>query len=269
MRYSKRSKSRNKNPFKKISSGKKSQVTIFIIIAITIVLAILFIFFFRRPITVDIVDKANPASYIESCTEDAVKSSINILEEQGGDIQLKNSVMYNDTNISYLCYTPRYYEQCMNQRPLLIEHAQQEMKKYLEPKIQMCFNNMRSAFEKRYDVEVDEPLGLEINLISKQVNIKISKHVAITKENKGSSYDDFYYEVASPIYNILKIAMEISNQESQYCSFDTLGYMLLYPDYDISKFKTGDSDTIYMIKEKNTDETFKFAVRSCVMPPGI
>ena len=35
------------------------------------------------------------------------------------------------------------------------------------------------------------------------------------------------------------------------------------------KFRTGNSDTIYTLKDIPTGKEFKFAIRSCVMPAGL
>jgi hypothetical protein len=44
--------------------------------------------------------------------------------------------------------------------------------------------------------------------------------------------------------------------------------MMLYPEFEIEKFRTGESTTIYTIKQRKTGERFRFAIRSCVIPPG-
>jgi len=45
--------------------------------------------------------------------------------------------------------------------------------------------------------------------------------------------------------------------------------MIIYPKYDIEKFRTGDSDTIYTLKDTPTGKEFIFAIRSCAMPAGL
>jgi len=71
-----------------------------------------------------------------------------------------------------------------------------------------------------------------------------------------------------PIYRLAEVAMEIANQEAEYCNFDILGYMVFYPDYDLSKFRPGKGDVIYQIRHLQTSQRFVFAVRSCALPPG-
>ena len=68
---------------------------------------------------------------------------------------------------------------------------------------------------------------------------------------------------------VAEIAGEIVNQESDYCNFDTLGFMIIYPEYDVSKFETGDGILIYQIIDRNSNKEFTFAIRGCVLPPGM
>ena len=44
--------------------------------------------------------------------------------------------------------------------------------------------------------------------------------------------------------------------------------MLLYPEFNIDKIRTSDLITIYSVEKKESGEKFRFAVRSCVIPPG-
>ena len=74
--------------------------------------------------------------------------------------------------------------------------------------------------------------------------------------------------VYTRFYDLAIVAQEIVSQEARFCNFEQVGYMLIYPEFAITKFRTGKSDTIYTIKSKESGERFRFAVRSCVIPPG-
>ena len=44
--------------------------------------------------------------------------------------------------------------------------------------------------------------------------------------------------------------------------------MALYPQTKVEKLKQGDGTTIYKVSDRKTQESFNFAVRSLVFPPG-
>jgi len=253
---------------KNLLKSKRSQVTIFIVIALIIVVAIVLIFIvWRKPVT-PVSPTTNPEAYIEKCIKDYTEESISILSEQGGDINPEGSVMHKGKNITYLCYNANFYKPCINQRPLLIEHIEEQITNYIEPKMQECFSSLRTELEKRgYAVELDE-MNITTKLQTKKVIATIDRKLLITKQDTRK-FEQFKAQVSWPLYDLAKIAMEIANQEARYCNFDILGFMIIYPEYNIEKFRTGNSDTIYTLKDIPTGKEFTFAIRSCVMPAGL
>jgi len=247
---------------------KKAQVTIFIIIALIIVVAIALIFVvWRKPVTT-VSPTTNPEAYIEKCIKDYTEEAVKILSEQGGDINPEGNVMYEGKNITYLCYNANFYQPCINQRPLLIEHIEKEITNYIKPKMQECFSSLRTELEKRgYAVELDE-MNATTELQTRKVIATIGRKLSITKQDT-KKFEEFKAQVSWPLYDLAKIAMEIANQEARYCNFDILGFMIIYPEYNVEKFRTGNSDNIYTLKEVASGKEFTFAIRSCVMPAGL
>ena len=91
----------------------------------------------------------------------------------------------------------------------------------------------------------------------------------MTKRDETKSFDKFKSSLTHPIYNLAKIAMEITNQEAKYCNFNDVGFMMIYPDYDITKFRTSYDDIIYTVRERSNNQKFTFAIKSCPMPGGL
>jgi len=254
--------------FKKSNWNKTGQVTIFIIIAVLIVIMLVLIFVSVNSYQSVINVEKSPYSTIESCTKKATQDAIKKIEINGGDINTGFSVMYNDINRSYLCYTTQYYERCVNQRPKLIEHMEDEITSYITPQVNECFESLKTELDKRYQSIEMGDMKITTTLSPKEVLINIDRKFKMTNGENSKEFDNYKISIVHPIYNLAKIAGEITNQEAQFCNFDTAGYMTIYPEYDITKFKTGNSDTIYIIKDRITGEEFNFAIRSCVMPPG-
>jgi hypothetical protein len=244
------------------------QITIFVIIGIILVVAIVLILFLRTKPSIQTIENS-PEVYLESCVKEAVSDSLVILSKQGGDLTPKGSVMFNSTNLTYLCYTSEYYKPCINQRPLLIEHIESEIKSDISPKIDNCFNAMKLELEKKYNVQIANKGEIEVKLQPKKVVVNINRSVIIKKGDSTRSFTNFRVQITSPLYDLTKVANEIINQESQFCNFDEVGYMILYPSYDINKIVTGYEDIVYIIKERSSGKEFKFAVRGCIMPHGI
>ena len=91
-------------------------------------------------------------------------------------------------------------------------------------------------------------MTLTTRLYPKQVVIEINKKISASRGDQVRTFERFRMNLVHPMYNFAKLAMEIANQEAKYCSFDDLGHMILYPQYDIASTITGDSDSIYVLK---------------------
>ncbi len=247
--------------------NKSGQVTIFIILALIIVVIILLLFFLIKGPSVDVLDEKNPQTYIDGCSQEAIEEAVEILLKNGGDLEPEGSLMYEGKELVYLCYNENYYEPCINQRPMLIEHFEKEITKYIQPRISNCFQSLKSELDGEYDVVMGE-MQVTTKLRARQIKVNIKRDFKMSRGENVQSFTEFKSSLIHPLYNLGKTAMEIVNQESHYCNFENLGFMLIYPEYDINKFRTGDSDTIYTIKDLVTNKEFKFAIRSCAMPAG-
>jgi len=247
--------------------SKLSQVTIFIIIAVLIVLIALLIFFLWRPPSTTTITE-NPQFYIESCVKESAEEAIDILSRQGGDIKPELSLGFMGENLTYLCYYHGNYKSCVNQRPMLIEHLQDEISEYVEGNVSECFSSLKAELEdKGYTVSV-AGMNVETELQPERVVVNVDRKLVISRRDETRTFEKFDSQAASPLYELAEIAMEIVNQEAEFCNFENLGFMITYPRYDIRK-DSFEGSLIYTITDLETQHSFKFAVRTCVMPAGL
>ncbi len=249
-----------------IRRKKQAQVAIFVIIAILIVAALLLFFLLRRPTTDQ--QSSNPEGYIRECIKDATQDAVSIILENGGDIEPELTIMYGGKNFTYLCYNQGYYKPCINQRPMLIEHIEQEITEYIEPIISDCFSSLRQEFGDRdYQISMGK-MEIKTELQPKRVVVNVERELTVSKGGEIKNFKNFEVSFVTPLYELSEIAMEIVNQEAEYCNFENLGFMIIYPEYGIRK-ENVEGSLIYTVKELQTEDEFKFAVRGCVMPVGL
>lgn len=259
-----------------IKINNKSQTTIFIIIGIILV-SILGLFFLlggKGVIDIAKAKEINPNIFLQSCIEDKVHEGIDLISRQGGYIKnpLNKTFRFTGetdyTDISYLCYTVNYYLSCVNQEPMLITHLKDEVEKYISDEVDNCFNDLVYSLEKEnYIVDADYN-GFEVGLEPGRVVVEIDAGLDLTKSDESLSIDDFKLIIPSKFYDLAIVVQEIISQEARFCHFEHLGFMALYHDYDIDRFRTSDLITIYTLKHRQSEEMFRFAVRACVIPPG-
>jgi hypothetical protein len=126
---------------------------------------------------------------------------------------------------------------------------------------------LKTDLEKRGYLISEGELTFNIEIVPGAILTKIQKKFDATN-TATRSFSDYEIKVLSPAYDLILIAREIINQESQYCNFDYNGFMLLYPQYEIKRISY-DESRVYILKDRKSGKIFKFAVRSCAFPPGI
>ncbi len=252
---------------------RKGQVTVFIIVAVMIVAAIVLFFLLRGRQVIEIFKPTmlEPQGYIEKCVRDATSEAISIMLPQGGYITPTNYKLYENNKVAYLCYNENYYESCINQEPVYIKHLESEIKKYISPKVADCVYSLSEELKDRgYVVNYDDA-DIDVDVVPGKVKVEVNNDFEMSKNEEHKKYDSFKVLKVSPLFELANVAKEIVNQEAKYCNFEYVGFMLFYPRYDIDKKSVGAGDTaskIYIIGDRITNKKLYIAVRSCAIPPG-
>ncbi|MCK5321458.1 hypothetical protein KAJ38_02675, partial [Candidatus Pacearchaeota archaeon] len=161
-----------------------------------------------------------------------------------------------------------FYQGCYNLHPMLEYLVESEIREDTMVEVQDCFNSMREDFEGRgFDVSGGSA-NYSIDLLPGSVEISLKKRISLVHGESSQNFEDFNTKISSPIYELIKIARDVVNSESQYCHFEYNGYMLLYPQYDLQRIDYSDSK-IYRLIDRRSEMEFRFAVRSCAFAPGI
>ena len=253
--------------------NKKSQVTIFIIIAIIIIALIIgfFLVYYKTEIGILQPSITEPQQYIEKCARDATSEAIGIMLPQGGYLNPINYKLYEDNKVGYLCYVSDFYKPCIMQEPLYIKHLQEDITTHITEKIETCFQELKLELEKEnYQIEMKE-MNITTELATNIARIKIDRSFVMTKQEKTERINLFKSSLNSPLYNLAITAIDVANQEAKFCNFEYLGYMMLHPRFKIDKKSVSEgknASKIYIIEDVNTEKKLTIAIRSCAVPPG-
>ena len=266
-------KKRKKNMFAE-GDNKKAQVTIFVIIAIVLVAAVV-IFFAVSDYGRGVIDRVSGQEFdvegsLIQCIDSSeiVNSGIKLVLSQGGNLDPKFYYMYNNSKLSYLCYTSDNYVTCVNQEPLLIQHTESEINKAIKPGIESCVDNLNKQLENRgYKVNAGR-LNLSVELIPENVLIKIKYPISIERAEQSKTFDGFDIKRKSKAYHLISLSTSILNYEARYGDSEITAYMVLYPKTRVEKLKQGDGTKVYRVSNRDSGEVFGFATRSLVFPPG-
>ena len=249
--------------------NRNGQITMYVIIAILIVIAISLIFVLTKGPSQIIGDETNPGNFIEQEARKSVNEVVDIMLPQGGFVNVTNYEMYKNNKVAYICKNIGFYDPCINQHPVYLDEIKKEIKNYVEPRVEKAFQDMKKEFEdKNYKVEMGE-MNLSINLGPKKVLVNIQREIVLTKGEEARRFREFNVIIVNPVYDLARVVTEVASQEAKYCYFEYVGYMLSYNWVDIRKVSLSDPVRIYTIKDKQSGKEINVAIRGCAIPGGL
>ena len=240
---------------------KRGQVTIFILVAIVIISAILVFFLWAKPTYFS--DSAGGLSF-EKCVKDVVEQSVSELEKKAGFFNPEFTYAYNSEKFTYICYTNNYYETCSVQVPFLKDNFEKQMKIFIKDRVDTCYINSLDELKSQGYSVTGGSVEYDVLITPSSVNVEIDAPTIVGSQ----SFARFNIKTDSPIYEMIMIATSILQFETKYGDFDTSAMMLFYPNYYIDKIKRSDGTTIYILENKNSGNKFQFASRSLAWPAG-
>jgi len=245
--------------------NKKGQLTLWIIVAIIIVAAIVLLFAFRIPQR--FILPSSPTVQLQDCIKSELTNALSLVEKRGGSINPMNSMMYNGEKVEYLCYINEYYKTCSNQQPLLKQHIEREILDAIKGKAQTCIDNLKSDLEARGYTVTERKQDISVSIEPNNIVVVFSG-IDIKKESTSESYAKLEAKQASEIYDLIMLTTSILNWEARYGDSEITAYMSYYPGIKVEKYKQSDGSKIYILSSRNTDDKFVFATRSLSWPAG-
>lgn len=249
--------------------NKIGQMAVFVIIGLVMAAAIGLYFVFQKKPVITGAEEYDVQQFIEKCVQKHASEAEKIMLPQGGFISPVNYKRYNSTEVSYLCKNIGYFKPCINQHPMLINEMSSELHGYLEPRIEECFTILGQDLEKKNYAIQQGILNLSISLAPERIYVDITKPITLSKQDAVKTFEHFPITIISPMYDLGEVAQKIASQEAVYCYFEYVGYMLLYPKWDIRKFTMSDATKIYTITDKEKEAVMNIAIRGCAIPAGI
>lgn len=248
-----------------LAMGNRGQIAIFVIVAIVIVGFFLAFFLYPRLNITGSIEN-DPIGFMQECIEPEVTETLSVVMSQGGYYEPTNFLLHEDTEVQYLCYTDAYYEPCSIQQPLLITHVSQEIQRRVQPVARQCFDTLKQAYESQGYTVQGTASTVNVSLTPGAIRVDFAAPLSVTKEST-QTFRRFGASVRSEAYDMLTTATSILMYESTMGDSETTLYIQFYPNLQIEKVKR-DADTIYTIRNVETQEEFTFATRSLVWPQG-
>ncbi len=254
------------------TTSKRGQLTIFIIVGIILVVAILMIYSFVISPSAEINPKENPREYILGCMKDALKDSQEKILPQGGYISPSKYIFYDKTKVPYFCYTSAEKQICTILEPMYKNHLQDELEVDSIGKINSCFETLKKSFSTAYEY-AESAKEYSIDIQPEKLIAKIDKTITLSKDGDTQELNQFIYEEASPLFDFIIISNDILTKETlcdcehETCSGDVVALSRRNSDYELELFITGTNEKVYSIRDILTNKQLQFSVRNCIRLP--
>lgn len=250
---------------------KRGQVTIFVIFGIVIVIIAALLLYFRtnlflfNPTVEDLNSRLDDISaHVVECIGEVSEPPIRQIGLQGGHLSTPPDTfrLYNDSTISYLCYSMKGTPKCRN-RMLLKSDMEKQLSASINFALQTCLDVQ--SFKKFGSFEIITPKSwtVETRIGSDLVVVTVNYPIML-KSSKSSaevSVQDFSKSFNYPLGYLYDASQEILDYETQYGDFDQLIYMLAKKGQIRIDKKRPYPDKIYILSKYGNDYIFQFAVQ--------
>lgn len=231
-----------------IKQTKKSQITIFIIIGISLLIIVGAAIFIKqqgswiKPQPPEKDQVPTPIKeYVEKCIEATTREAVDIITLQGGYIYFPERI-YNNVE-AYMKLTPDgelrlplWYFRGMDNSPTLTK-MQSDLSAYIKENIGNCLENM-SVFKDEYDIIEKGNLDLDVVVSDNDINIKLIYPLTFTLKQIGKTMevDTFTKKVNLPLKKVYELSQNIFAQENKDKFFEKFTINLIAANEDLTPY---------------------------------
>ena len=250
--------------------NKKSQVTIFVIVGIIIVVSVFLVFYFlgdeikKQTEVKTVFDESSLEplqDYVGDCIEKNGNEAIQLIGKQGGDIDPGFYQIYHGEKLTFLCHTDSYTA-CYNRRPFLNSHIEQEINNYLLTKLNGCID-LSAIRSEGYDVQqgsmnVKTSIGRYNVIVTLDYPVTISKGDSKISENRFSkTFDVPLGRILDGVNDIVELDSNVNNVPL--FNFDVISYAYRTNGEVEIQIDTIENSKIYKVKIRDNPYVFQFA----------
>lgn len=233
---------------------KKGQVTIFIIVAVVLVVGVIGFFILRGGISVENQlppEAENVKVFVDDCLKTSTEEIIYYIG-QGGGYFLSPEIV-TESGFTY------YYYDNKNYMPTK-EFIEEEIALFSALNTLVCLNNF-SDFK---DIRIDKgELDSEAKISDNKVVVEVTYPLRITKGESSTEIKDFDTVVEVPLGLFYDSAYKLfgENEDYEYICLSCILEEAIEKDFYVNTFDEGENTKVFIFSDKKTivnNETFEF-----------
>src|SRR3989344_1500781 len=221
---------------------KRGQITLFIVLGILLVVAVVLIIIYEENITLSQIlpERLFPAktgaieSYVEGCAENVARDGLALLGAQGGYIYLpsaieNNPLSYVDTGIKV-----PYWQYHTESRIPTLEIMEAHLSRYVNEHLRACINDL-TVFQEQYDIVEKGDVVTDTSINDQIVLFRVTYPFdVIDKDGKKiTEIEKFHVESEIKLKRLYEVAEAIMEKEAADMKFEKITVDLLALDPEI------------------------------------
>ena len=251
---------------------KRGQVSVFIIIGVVAIFAVMFVFLLVRSFQDKAREITNPQEYLKSqlmdvkkavdrCITDESKKALNKLSWQGGHFNPVRYVTYNGNKTSVLCAKIVSDRPCFNMM-FTKSNIDVQLQPFLERNVKSCMDDSFEAFRNK-DYELTTGVfNLNSEFSDTALLVRVNYPVTLTKGLNTQKQNEFSKETKTNFWKAVSLASAIINKEATGNPVDVAVLSSSNILFEIGRTEINNDD-LYLLKSRTTtDPIFYFVVET-------
>ena len=238
--------------------SKRGQITVFILVGIIALLALLIIFY-ARPLVEEVPEEviSQVSTYVTGCVENHLEDAIFLAGFQGGYIDLSEDV---DTYPTFYSDVPFWFDQG-NDKSLDKEFVEKQISSYMDQSLLLCVLRMNIP---GYEISLDAP-ETETKITDEMVVAEVNMPVLVSREGFESTRDRFIARIPVRLGKILEESSQIVEMLGEAPETIDMSF-LLGREIQNTVYSVDEHTKLFTIRDdessvKNEPYAFTFATR--------
>ncbi len=211
---------------------RRGQMTVFVIIAIAIVAAVVIYFIARGELGISgISPELQPVfDYYEGCINQEAKAAIELAQSQGGFVNIENYAPGSEyaptsSQLNFLGFPVPYWyyvsgNGLIKENVPLKSDIEEEIAEYVEEKINDC--DFDSFYAQGFSIEINDA-DAEVNIEDENVNIAIDSDLVVSKGEDSARKSVHETDIDSKLGKFYDLAIKIYEKERTEAVLDSYG----------------------------------------------
>lgn|SRR3989344_320427 len=240
---------------------KRGQATLFVIVAIFIIVTVVVVFFIwgnKKVSDISSTESDDINSEIQNCVDSTLVDALRVIGLQGGYFIIPQEINYIQTNISKVAYG------LYNSQNILppLDIIENEINSYVESTLALCLNEENFPEVEIKEGEVNAKTTIKEDFVSSQTVFPVS---VIKKGSTQVLQKDYFSSIDIDLMNIHKTSNEIIDKIDTNEEYFDLTYFTDL-DYQVTILPYDDHIFVYSLTDPESEleeipYTFKFAVK--------